>query len=150
MSAEENKTTVRCAVDEIWNKGNLTIVDELYTPNYVVHDPNAPWLEDIRQLLSIYRTAFPDLHIAIDDLFAEGDKVVERWTMTGTHQGTLVHIPPTGEQIAVTGISIFRFEDGRMKEEWSIWNALGLMQQLGLVTPPGQDAAPAVGFAATG
>ncbi|HBY97013.1 MAG: ester cyclase [Ardenticatenaceae bacterium] len=137
MSAEENKAIVRRAIEEVWNKENLAIVDEIYAANYIVHDPNAPWLEDIHQLLSIYRSAFPDLHMVIDDLIAEGNKVMERWTMTGTHRGTVVHIPPTGERVEVTGISIFRFEGGKMKEEWSSWNALGLMQQLGLVAPLG-------------
>jgi steroid delta-isomerase-like uncharacterized protein len=113
------------------------LIDELVAPEFVGHDPALP--QDIagpdgqREVVSGYRAAFPDLEVTIDDQIAEGDRVVTRWTARGTHTGDLWGIPGTGKQVTVTGTSIDRNQDGRIVETWSHWDALGLMQQLGVV-----------------
>ncbi len=144
MSAEENKTKVRRFFEEAWNKGNLAVVDEIGDPNGVAHVVGAPDLrgaEATKQFITVYRTAFPDLHITIEDQVAEGDKVVTRWSSSGTHKGDLMGIAPTGKKTQVTGISIDRFAGGKSVEDWTNWDQMGLMQQLGVV--PAAVPAPA-------
>ncbi len=136
MSAE-NKALVRRALEEIWNKGNLAVVDELTAANHVAHDPANPNAgrgpQAEKQLVTMYRTALPDLHMTIDEMLADGDKVVTRWTARGTHKGDLMGIAPTGKQVTITGISIDRIEGGKAAESWTNWDTLGMMQQLGAV-----------------
>ena len=145
MSAEENKATLRRVPDEVFNKGNLDAVDELFTPDYVYHDPGVPGGE-LRgteafkeQWVSMFRTAFPDLQLTIEDQVAEGDKVVSRYTAQGTHQGELMGIPPTNNPVQIMGMIISRFsEEGKIAEEWNLSDTLGMMQQLGAVPAPGE------------
>jgi predicted ester cyclase len=85
----------------------------------------------------MYRTAFPDLQIPIEDVIAEGDRVVTRWTTRGTHQGELMGAAPTGNQLTVTGILIDRVSGGKIEEEWVDYDTLHLMQQIGAVPQPG-------------
>ena len=139
MSTEENKALDRRFAEEVWNRGNLAVVDELMSADFDGHDPTMPaGREGFKQFVLMYRSAFPDIHITIEDQIAEGDKVVSRWTARGTHQGELMGIPPTGKQATVTGINIERFANGKFIEEWSNFDALGLLQQLGVVPIPGQ------------
>jgi steroid delta-isomerase-like uncharacterized protein len=109
----------------------------------VYHDPAAPELrgsEAHKKFVTLYRTAFPDLHFTVEDLFGKGNKVVMRWTSTGTHQGELMGIPATGITTQGIGTSITRFnEKGKIVEEWTIWNALSLFQQLGVIPPMGGE-----------
>jgi steroid delta-isomerase-like uncharacterized protein len=147
--SEENKAIVRRELEEIFVQGNLDTADEIYATDYVGHDPTNP--EDIRgieaakQYASMYRSAFPDLQATVEDQVAEGDKVASRFTFRGTHRGELAGIPPTGNQVEVTGIVISRIEGGKVAEDWSNFDALGMMQQLGVVPPPGQGAGVASG-----
>jgi steroid delta-isomerase-like uncharacterized protein len=133
----DNITVVRRLLDEAFNEGRLETVDETVASDFVGYDPALP--EPIRgiaaekDVVSGYRHAFPDLHIRIDDVIAEGDKVVTRWTARGTHRGDLWGIEPTGKEATVTGISIDRVEDGRIVEAWTNWDTLGMMQQLGVI-----------------
>jgi steroid delta-isomerase-like uncharacterized protein len=138
MSVEENKAIFRRIVEEGFNKGNLAIVDELVATNHVNHTDNVHGPEEYKQFITMYRTAFPDLHMTIEDQIAEGDKVVNRWTSRGTHKGDLMGIPPTGKQTTVTGMYVARIIGGKIVEEWGNFDALGMMQQLGVVPPPGQ------------
>ena len=141
MSLEENKALARRGWEEIWNKGNLAIANEHYAPNYVAHmsgNPDMHGPEGHNQLVTMYRTAFPDLHFTVEDQIAEGDKVVNRVIARGTHQGELMGIPPTGKQITVTGITIDRIAGGKLEESWVSWNFLDMMQQLGVVPPMGE------------
>lgn len=138
MSVEENKAIFRRIVEEGFNKGNLAIVDELVATNHVNHTDNVHGPEEYKQFITMYRTAFPDLHMTIEDQIAEGDKVVNRWTSRGTHKGDLMGIPPTGKQITVMGMYVARIIGGKIVEEWGNFDALGMMQQLGVVPPPGQ------------
>jgi steroid delta-isomerase-like uncharacterized protein len=138
MSVEENKAIFRRIVEEGFNKGNLAIVDELVATNHVNHTDNVHGPEEYKQFITMYRTAFPDLHMTIEDQIAEGDKVVNRWTSRGTHKGDLMGIPPTGKQTTVTGMYVARIIGGKIVEEWGNLDALGMMQQLGVVPPPGE------------
>ena len=138
MSVEENKAIFRRIVEEGFNKGNLAIVDELVATNHVNHTDNVHGPEEYKQFITMYRTAFPDLHMTIEDQIAEGDKVVNRWTSRGTHKGDLMGIPPTGKQVTVMGIYVARIAGSKIVEEWGNFDALGMLQQLGVVPPAGQ------------
>lgn len=141
MSVEENKAIGRRAFEEIWNQGNLAAIDELYDANQVSHGLGMdvpPGTAGLKQFVSIYRTAYPDTHFTIEDQVAEGDKVVTRWSATGTHLGQLMDIAPTGKRVTVTGIAINRIVGGKIVETWNNFDALGQLQQLGVVPAPGQ------------
>ncbi len=138
MSAEENMALARRFMDEVWNKGNLDFIDEVTTPNHVSHDPASPedmggGVEGLRWFAEMYRSAFPDIQMTVEDVIAEGDKVVTRWTVRATHQGELMGIPPSGNRVEVTGISIDCIEGGKFVESWSNYDTLGMMQQIGAV-----------------
>jgi len=138
--SDRNEANIRRIVDEVWNKGNLKLVDELFTPNYVGHDPVEPTRgpQGVKDVVNKYRGGFPDLRLDIDELFSIGDRVVMRWHCSGTHLKTLEGIQPTGRRVTTPGISIYRFEGGRIAEDHTNWDALGFMQQLGVVTLPGK------------
>lgn len=142
MSAEQNKAIIRRYFEEVWDKGNLAAEEEFVAPDVVVHAPPlpgaAPGVEGAKQVVTMFRTAFPDLKVVIEDLIADSDKVVQRWTAHVTHQGQLLGIPPTGRQVTLTGINIFRFAGGKIVERWGELDTLGILQQLGVVPPPGQ------------
>ena len=135
--SEVNKTIVRRLFEEVWNKGNLSVADELFTPNCEHHDASSPDFgrgpESEKKRATLYRTAFPDLRLTIEDIIAEGETVIARWSCRGTHKGDLSGIAPTGKQVTISGVSIARFTNGKMVEGWVNWDALGLMQQLGVV-----------------
>ena len=135
--SEGNKFVIRRSFEELWNKGNLSLADELFTPNYAHHDPSTPDFgrgpESEKKRATLYRTAFPDLQLTIEDIIAEGQTVMARWSCRGTHKGDLSGIAPTGKQVTISGVSIARFTNGKMVEGWVNWDALGLMQQLGAV-----------------
>jgi steroid delta-isomerase-like uncharacterized protein len=138
---DEHKRIVRRSFEELFTQGDLNVADEVFASTYVGHDPALP--ADIRgpaefkRFVQMYRTAFPDLQIAIDDQIAEGDLVVTRFTARGTHRGELMGIPPTGNKVVVTGISIDRMADGKSVESWTNYDLMGMMRQLGLVPAPG-------------
>ena len=138
MSAEENKAVVRREMEELFNQGgNLDAADEIYAPDYVGHEPTTGdirGVEAAKQFAASMRQAFPDLQTTIEDQVAEGDKVVTRFRARGTHQGETEDFgPPTGNRIEVTGITIEQFADGKIVEDWTNFDALGMMQQLGLI-----------------
>ena len=143
MSTEENKAIARRVFEEGWNQGKLDVIDEIVTSDYLLRDPSMP--EDIRgpegfkQFITMYRAAFPDIHFTVEDQIAEGDKVVTRWTGTGTHQGELMGIAATGIRgRGVTGVTIDRMAGGKAVESWNAWDVLGMLQQLGVVPPIGE------------
>ena len=130
MSVEENKALVRRAQGVLWNHtGNLDAAAELFAPDRV---------EDAKQEAANVRRGFPDLESNIEDLIAEGEKVVAHWRAHATHQGEYMGIPPTGNRVNFIGISIYRIEGGKIAESWSVSDLLGMMQQLGAVPSPGQ------------
>ena len=138
MTTEANKALIRRIVEEIENRDNLALIDELVAPNFVNHTP-APGLppdrEGIKQLLSMFRAAFPDGSMTIEDMIAEGDKVVSRKTYRGTHQGEFLGIPPTGRHVSVGLIDIMRIVDGKVVEHWRVGDDLSMLQQLGVLPP---------------
>jgi predicted ester cyclase len=130
MSVEENKALVRRAQGVLWNHtGNLDAAEELFAPDYV---------EDAKQEATNVRRGFPDLESTIEDLIAERDKVVAHWRAQATHRGEYMGIPPTGNRVNFTGISIYRIEGGKIAESWGVSDLLGMMQQLGAVGGPGE------------
>jgi len=135
--SEQNKTAVRRLFDELWNKGNLRVADEFIAASYTHHDSSTPDAgrgpESEKKRVTLYRAAFPDMRLTIEDIIAEGETVTARWSCRGQHTGELNGIAPTGKQFAVTGITIARFAGGKMVEGFVNWDALGLMQQLGVV-----------------
>jgi steroid delta-isomerase-like uncharacterized protein len=137
VSTEENKTTFRRYVEEVSNDGNLDVADEIFD-RYLAHQSDGSVLErgpeDVKRFTGEFRGAFPDFHTTIEDMVAEGDKVVTRWRAGGTHRGEFRGIAPTGEEIEITGIGIFRFsEEGKVVESWDNFDQLGMMKQLGVV-----------------
>jgi steroid delta-isomerase-like uncharacterized protein len=135
--SEQNKAIVRRVFEELWNQGNLSVADQLFTPNYTHHDSSSPDFghgpESERKRATLYRTAFPDLRLTIEDLIAEGDTVMARWSCHGTHKGDLNGIAPTGKQFIISGMTVARLLNGKLAEAHVNWDALGLMQQLGVV-----------------
>jgi steroid delta-isomerase-like uncharacterized protein len=142
VSQEENKAVARRWVEDLFNTGNLEVADEIIAPDHVHHDPTLsdipPGPEGQKQVVNLYRSAFTNAHISIEDQLAEGDRVVTRWTSSGTHQGELMGVTRTGNQVTVTGITIIRVSDGKIVESWTNYDALGMMQQIGAVPEPGQ------------
>ena len=139
MSAVDMETMVRRYNEELYNRGNLAAAGEWLDADYVRHDPASPGLrglDGMRQFVATYRQAVPDLVITIEDVIVAGDRAVYRWTGRGTQRGELMGIPPTGKQATVGGINIARFAGGKIVEEWSHWDQLGLLQQLGAIPTP--------------
>jgi steroid delta-isomerase-like uncharacterized protein len=141
MGEHDPKTIARRVMEEIFSaEGNLDVTDEIIASDFVGHDPTLPeptrGPEGLKQAAMGYRTAFPDMVCTVEQQVAEGDTVVTRWTARGTHQGELFGIPPTGKQATVTGISIARVVDGKVVEDRTNWDALGMMQQLGAIPTP--------------
>jgi steroid delta-isomerase-like uncharacterized protein len=144
LSAEENKAVVRRMLDELFNRGNLDLAEEIIASDFVEHDPNMPedlhGPEEFKEYVAAYRSAFPDIHIAVEDQVAEEDKVATRWTGTGTHEGDLSGIAPTGIRTTVAGMDISRISGGKIAESWSSYDMMGLMHQLGVIPSPEEEA----------
>ena len=139
MSPEEHKALLRHTY-EVFNQGNLTAFFEQFTPDFVLHNGSLTiqGLDTFKQLETMLLGALPDIHYAVEDLLAEGDKVAVRLTVTGTHRGVLLGIPPTGKYTTVTESALSRVVGGKIAEHWSETDMLGLMQQLGVIPVPGQ------------
>jgi len=124
--------------DEAFNHGNLAVVDELLSPDHFAHStfgraPNGP--QGLKLLIVIFRTAFPDLHCIVEDEIREGDNFSARLTLRGTQQGPFMGNPPTGKQVSVQGLIFGRTVDGKVVEDWTLIDQLGILVQLSLVPP---------------
>lgn len=142
MSEEENRAAVQRLGEEVFNKGDLDIIDELVAPSYVDHDPapgQEPDREGMKQFVSTLRTAFPDLQIAPGEMVAEGEYIAFNYTISGTHQGEFVGIEPTGKQVSVRAMEMVRIADGQIVERWGITDEMGLLEQLDALPPIGQE-----------
>ena len=140
--SEQNKAIVRRLFEDHWNAKNPALVSELFAPSVSLHTPDGvlTGLDGASFLLQAYATAFPDFHLTIDDLVADGDKVVVRWTFTGTHRGPLADVPASGKRVDVpNGIAIYRLVAGRISEGHFARNKYELLQQLGVL--PASSAA---------
>jgi predicted ester cyclase len=130
MSVQENKALVRREQEELWNHaGNLGAAEELFVNDHV---------EAAKQEAADFREGFPDVVSTIEDLIAEGDKVVARWRCRATHRGEYMGIAPTGKEVEFTGISIYRIVAGKIAESWNVEDKLSLMRQIGAVPESGQ------------
>jgi steroid delta-isomerase-like uncharacterized protein len=141
MSTEENKALVQRSYDEFFNKANLALVEQFHTGDFTGHIPGLPpiqGLEALKYIASGYLQAVPDLRITVEDMVAEGDKVMTRVYWSGTHKGEFIGIPATGRQVRVIGMYEYRIAGGKIAEWWDFSDNLGLMQQLGVVPAPGQ------------
>ena len=134
MSIEHNKALVRRFYDEVWNKGNLDAADDIFAGDYIRHDlrPGNPLTGPAGQkkIAADFRAAFPDLHMTLDLIVAEEDRVVARWTTEGTNTGQWGNVPPTGKHARFSGVNIFRIAQGKVVELWNHRDDLGVMQQL--------------------
>ncbi len=137
MSTEQNIAASRRIIEEAWNKGDLTVIDQLCASDFVDHDQSTHdetrGLEANKERVQAFRTAMPDLRVSIDDAFGSGDEIVTRWTARGTNDGELMGTPPTHRKVEITGMSIDRFDaSGKLVETWDQWDYVGFMQQLGM------------------
>jgi len=145
VSVQTNKAVVQRVADEIWNQGNLDRTDELFVPGFVSHDPNpgaAADLNGYKTWVATWRAAFPDFHVEVRDLIAEGEKVAARLTATGTHQGDFLGVPATGIRVTMKIINLYRLEGGKIAEVYRSYDLLGLGQQLGYFEPLPEEVFP--------
>ena len=141
MLLDNNKTIARRFFEEVFGQGKLDVLDVIVAKDHNNKGPaTLPGLptgpEGARQVVTMYRNAFPDFRVTVDEQIAEGDKVVTRWTAHGTHKGELAGIPATGKSSTVTGISVDKLVNGKIAESWGIFDQFGMMQQLGVIPTP--------------
>ena len=140
MSADEQKALLRRYVEEVWDKGNLAALDDFLAADYRRHvSPTAAPLtrDGQKQCLAGFRSGFPDIELTLQDVPAEGDRVVFRSTMRGTHEGEFQGIPPTGKSVAVPGVVFYRIADGKIAEFRGQFDRMSLIQQLGVIPGAG-------------
>lgn len=137
--AKQNTTLVKRMFEEVFNKGNLNVLDEILENNVTVYDASLHNekgnFKAFKEAQLNYHRAFPNMKVKIDDIFAEGDKVIVRWTATGTHSGELQGIAPTNQAVKITGISINNFKNGKIVEIYQTWDRLGLLEQIREIEP---------------
>ena len=132
--SEQNKALVRRTFEQIWNHGNVGIIEERFASDYAGHSSTEiRGREGGKEFVAAMREAFPDFCYTVEDEIAAGDRVVHRWTARGTHEGEFQGLSPTGEHVTITGISIYRVADSKLVEGWTNTDTLGLLQQLGAV-----------------
>ena len=140
MSIVENKAIVRRFLEGIFSQGNPDVVDELADPDFVVHDPSSEAgqvdAEGVKESIAWSHSAFPDLRVTIEDQVAEGDKVATRWRVRGTHQGEMMGVTATGNQVTFTGTQTDYISASKIVESWSNWDTLGMLGQMGAVPVP--------------
>jgi steroid delta-isomerase-like uncharacterized protein len=138
--SDENKAIARGIMEQAWSNGDLSVVDKTVSIDCRLHDPAFPNLtngaDGLKKHISACRNAFPDLRFTVDDVIAERDEVVIHWTTTGTHRAEFLGMAPTNRSATVSGTSIFRIQNGKVTENWSDWNLLTLLQQLGISMAP--------------
>ena len=139
MSVEQNKTIVRRIFDEVWGKGQVALLAQLYTTDVCDHLPlpgQPRGVEGQRWFVEMMRRAIPDMHITLDRVVGEGDFVTDYWTCTGTHKGEMMGMPATNKKFTISGSSMSRFSGGKISEIWALGDMLGMLQQLGLAPIP--------------
>ena len=147
MFAEDNKRIVRRFVEEMLSGHNLAVADQLFTADFIDHDADDPdghlsGVEGARAEVGAFLAAFPDMRVTVDDLIAEGEKVVLRGTLRGTHGGDLQGLPPTGKQVTIWAWQTYRLSGGKIAEAWLHVDRLGLLQQVGALPAPARAVAP--------
>jgi steroid delta-isomerase-like uncharacterized protein len=141
MSTEQNKALVRQLIEEVFNRGNMSLIDELLAPDFLEREEMPPGMprdrEGVRLATTILHNAFPNFKASINDIFAEGDKVVIRLPWSGTQMGEFMGIPPAGKSMSIGVIDIFRIDAGKFVEHWGLMDSMAMMQQLGAIPGPG-------------
>ena len=141
MTTEQNKALVRRLIEEVMSGGNMSLIDEFVAPDFIENEV-IPGLssgrEGFKQTNNMFRSAFPDLKVTINDMLAEGDKVALSVTFSGTHKGDLMGMAPTGKRFSMNAHDIMRIENGKLKEHWGVSDMMGMMQQLGAMPAPGE------------
>jgi len=140
MAAEQDKALIVRFVEELFNRGNIGIVDEIFAPDFIEREQLPPGIpsgrEGVKVLATMLRSAFPDFKATIDDILAEGDKVVIRMTWSGTQKDEFMGVPATGKRVSVGVIDIIRITNGKLVEHWGLMDSTSLMQQLGAIPAP--------------
>jgi steroid delta-isomerase-like uncharacterized protein len=135
VSNEQNRSIARRYLDEVWNRADEAVIDQIIAADYAVHDPGTPGRAGTpageKQVLAMYRAVFPDLRFVIEGIVAEGDQVAVRWRASGTHRGELMGIDPTGRSVSIDAVSWLRIANGQIAEHWLSWDSLGMLRQLG-------------------
>ena len=139
MSPDRTDSLLRRLFENAFNEGTFAVVDELLAPGGITH--TSTWgvpqnREGFKQLIALFRSAFPDLHCTVEDEISAGDKLAAHWTMRGTHTGAFLGNPPTRRPIAVQGMIFARTENGQIAEGWALLDQMSILQQLGIVPPP--------------
>jgi predicted ester cyclase len=146
MGTEDNKANASRFLEEVINRGNLSVIDELSGPSFVDHQlpPGVPATPDgLKGYISAFRMAFPDLHYTLEDSIAEGDRVVQRVMAQGTMKGDFQGMPASGKSATWQEIHITRYANGKAAEHWATIDQLGMLQQLGFAEAPGQPVGAA-------
>ena len=135
----QNEAIAHRYFEEIFNQGKLDVAEEIVANTHINHDRvnEVQGIGGLKEVAAKYRKAFPDLHLAIEDTISQGDKVVVRWSWSGTHKGDLAGLAPTGKKTGGTGTTIFRLSDGKIAESWVNWDTLGMLEKLGVVQQAG-------------
>ena len=137
MSIAKNKAIVRRYFEDCLNQGKMETIDELISPTYVSHYPAGYDLgggpDDVKQIVSSVRRGFPNVHFTIEDFVSQGEKVAARWTFHGTHNGNFMGVAPTGREVVVAGVAVYRLADEKIEEVWLSWDVFGLFKQLGVL-----------------
>lgn len=135
--SDDNKALARRWFEDFFNTGDLDVAEEIVAPNHIYHDPAFPeppsGPDGQKQVVSLYRSAFSDTRITVEDQIAEGDMVATRWVGRGTHDGEFMGVPPSGNHAEVAGITINRIEEGMIAESWTNYDVMGMMRQIGAV-----------------
>ena len=141
MSTEANKAHFRRMIEQVFSGGNIDLIDELLTDDFVEHEQMEPGAgsgpEAVKQMMAGMRAAFPDLQVTVDSLIAEDDILAARTTWRGTHQGEFMGVPASGKSVEFGAIDFVRYRDGKVSEHWGQTDAMGLMMQIGAMEPPG-------------
>ena len=137
MTGEDAKQLFRDVIDHVWHRGDLGFIDDAYSPSFVARVPRSGYqgLDEFRRYVAETRRGIPDIYFYVKEQYVDGDHLVTRFQMTGTHTGDFLGIPPTGKPIDVEGVAINRFHDGRFVESWTVWDVMGLCHELGIVPP---------------
>ena len=138
MSEEANKA-LATRFYEVFNSGKVDNLDDFVSQDYSQHSIGLPpGLAGVKMFMGAFHAGFPDAKLVVEDLLADGDRVIGRWVVTGTQTGELLGIPASGKAVSITGIDIWRVADGRLAEHWDNWDQMGMMQQIGAIPTPGQ------------
>ena len=141
IKAEEEMKALMDSYIEIWNEGNLSLLDEILSPKFVRHQVDISediiGIDAMKENVTFYRTGYPDFNVTFDELIIKGDSIAERWTATGTNTGPFGDLPPTGKKTKISGVTISHVVDGKVSEQWIFYNQAALLTQLGYtITPP--------------